>query len=90
MYSDWVFDRVKNFCHVVGLSCEGFEDQMLALFTTIKANRYQASLGSDPKCCYKLVNRGNRELKMLICSVNFDMKGGHSNRGKGKGRGSNS
>jgi hypothetical protein len=30
MSSDWVVERVKNFCHVVGLSCEGFEDQMLA------------------------------------------------------------
>lgn len=27
MSSDWVFERVRNFCRVVGLSCEGFEDQ---------------------------------------------------------------
>jgi hypothetical protein len=24
---DWVVERVKNFCHVVGLSLDGFEDQ---------------------------------------------------------------
>jgi hypothetical protein len=27
MSSDWVVERVKNFCHVVGLSLDGFEDQ---------------------------------------------------------------
>jgi hypothetical protein len=31
---------VRNFCHVVELSCEGFEDQMMALFTTIEARNY--------------------------------------------------
>lgn len=35
MSSDWIFERVKFFGQVVGLSCEGFEDQMLALFTDI-------------------------------------------------------
>lgn len=38
---DWVVERVKNLCHVVGLSCEGFEDQLLALFIAIEASRHQ-------------------------------------------------
>lgn len=40
-------------------------------------------MGSDPKHCYKLVNRENRELKRLICSVNYDTKGGHERKGEG-------
>lgn len=33
--SYWVVQRVKNFVRFVGLCCEGFEDQMLAVFTAI-------------------------------------------------------
>jgi hypothetical protein len=36
--SDWVFERVKNLCNVVGLSCK---DQMMALYIVIEASRYQ-------------------------------------------------
>lgn len=37
--SDLVVERVKSFCCVVGLSWEGFEDQLLALFPVIDAWR---------------------------------------------------
>lgn len=29
--SDLAAERVKIFCHTVGLSCEGFEDQLMAV-----------------------------------------------------------
>lgn len=35
--SYWVFERVKTFCHAGGMLCEGFEDQMLAIFSMIGA-----------------------------------------------------
>lgn len=79
--SDGAFDWVKNFCHVVGLSCEGFEDQMLDLFTTIEANRHQNNLGSGTESCSKSLNIGDLELKRLVCSDNYDVKGGHRIRG---------
>jgi hypothetical protein len=71
------------------MSCEGFKDQMLALF-------FLRSKQVDIRTvwlvcqilCFKPTNRGNRELKRLVCSVNYDIKGVHSNRGKGKRRGS--
>jgi hypothetical protein len=34
--SDWVVQKVKSFCHVVGLFCEGFEDELMALFIPLK------------------------------------------------------
>lgn len=37
MAPDWVVERVMEFCHVVGLSCDGLEDKLLALFTDIEA-----------------------------------------------------
>lgn len=86
--SDWVFERVKSFCHAVGLSCEGFKDQMLALFSAIEASRHQNRLVSVPDVCFRTTNKGNQELKRLVCSVNYDINGGQSNKGRGKGRGS--
>jgi hypothetical protein len=35
---DWVVQKVKSFRHFVGLSCEGFEDELMALSTTIEAS----------------------------------------------------
>lgn len=58
--SDWVFERVKSFCHAVGLSCEGFKDQMLALFSAIEASRHQNGLVSVPDVCFRTTNKGNR------------------------------
>lgn len=85
--SNWVAQKVMSFCHVVGLSCEGFEDEVKALFTAIEASRHQNGLADSPSSISKLGNRGQRELKRLACSINYDLKRGHSSRGKGKGRG---
>jgi hypothetical protein len=82
---DWVFQRVKSSCHVVGLSCEGFEEQMMVLFTEIETSRNQNGVIGDSKFCSKLEITGkNRELKRLVCSINYVSKGGHSNGDKGK------
>lgn len=39
--SDCVVHKVKSFCHVVRLSFEGFEDELMALFTAIEARHHQ-------------------------------------------------
>lgn len=84
---DWIVERVQNFCQVVGLSCEGLEDQMLALFTAIEASRKQIGSASSSSLFSKSVNRGKCESNRLACSIKYDMKGGNSSRGIGKGRG---
>lgn len=45
---------------------------------TIEASRFQEGLASSSK----LVNRGNKELKRLSCSINYDSKGGSSSQGR--------
>lgn len=35
---DWVVQKVTSFYHIVGLSCGGFEDELVALFTAIEAS----------------------------------------------------
>ena len=62
---------------------------MLALFSVIKASRHQNIAVNASDLSFEPRNRGNCELQRLVCLVNYDMKGGHFNRGKGKGRGSN-
>jgi hypothetical protein len=37
----WVVERVNCFYHIVGLSCEGYDDKMMALFEEIVATRDQ-------------------------------------------------
>jgi len=39
---------VKKFYHVVGLSCEGFDEQVMAMFSAIEASRNQDGLVSSP------------------------------------------
>jgi hypothetical protein len=86
---DWVVQKGKSFHHFVGLSYEGFEDELMALFNAIEATRNQNGLASSPCSLSKIVNRGHHELKRLACSLNYDLKGRHYSRGEGKGDGSN-
>lgn len=82
MTSEWVLQKVMGVCHQVGLSCEGFEGELMALFTTIEACRHQRELASNSKS----VNRGKRELKRLVSSIYYDSRGGSSSRGRANGR----
>jgi hypothetical protein len=79
--SFWVVQAVKSFCHFVGLACEGFEDELMALFIAIEASRDQYGLASPSSSLSKFTNRRQHELKRLACSVNYDLKGGQSSGG---------
>jgi hypothetical protein len=86
MSTKWVVERVKDFCHVVGLSCDGFEDKLMSLFNDIEAHRYSNGVVTDNNFNAKFGSRGQREVKRLECLVNYDGKGGHSLRLARKGR----
>jgi len=81
----WVVERVKDYLHVVGLSCDGF-DKMLALFAEIKANKGKNFVGNVSEVHCKPRIKVDLELKRLDCSVNYDKKGWQSNRQR-KGEG---
>jgi hypothetical protein len=66
--SAWVLQTVKEICHFVGLLCEGFEEELLALFTTIEASHSHKESASSSK----LGKRSSRELSRLSCSINYD------------------
>jgi hypothetical protein len=46
----WVFFTVKEICHSMGHSCEGFEKELLAFFTGIEASHSYKESASSSKC----------------------------------------
>jgi hypothetical protein len=84
MSTEWVIERVRGFCKVVGMSCPGFEDNLMDLFNDIEAHRYSERVRHDNNLRAKFGNRGQREVKRLECLVNY--KGGQSSRLTRKGR----
>jgi hypothetical protein len=77
---EWVIERVKGMCHVWGMSCEGYEGELEKLFRKIEGNRGKAfSPAATPT---KSTVKGNRELRGLQTTMNYDGKMGKENRGK--------
>lgn len=81
--SDWVVQKAKSFCHIVGLSCEGSEGELLALLTAIEVSRTQNGTTSPFSPLTKSRNRTHRELTRLACTV----REVSPTEEKGKGRG---
>lgn len=63
MTLDWVLQKVMGFFHHVGLSCEGFEEEIMALFTAIEASRYQKELTITYKKSWHLILNQSIEVK---------------------------
>lgn len=55
--SEWVVLRVKSFRHIVGMSCEGFEGELMVLLTAIEASKFQNGLASSSSPLSRSVNR---------------------------------
>jgi hypothetical protein len=80
--SEWVLQFVMIFSHLVGLSCDGYEGKLSALFEEIIASNSEKILGSSPRASKK----GMRELNNLFSSVNYDAHSGGTSRGRNKAR----
>ena len=88
---EWVVERVKGFCHVVGLSLEGHVEEMMALFRAIEVDRKHKTSPPVAEIVVEPTPRnfkGKQELQRLSCSINFDGKKGTATKINGKGRGS--
>jgi len=83
---DGVVERIKRFYPIIGLSCGGLEDKLLAVLEEIEAAR-DRSLAA-PKTSYLSSQgvKGQRELNRLAWSINYEKKGAHSDKGRHKGR----
>jgi hypothetical protein len=83
----WVMERVKGYYKLVRVSCDQYEDKLLALFELIEARRVHSLADSLAMVTATPGVKGQREIKRLDCSINYDKKGEQSSRRRGKGRG---
>lgn len=62
---------------MVGVSCDGYEDNLMHLFEELEIRRGHGmcALGGRAR------RKGERELRRLECSINYDVKGGETKRG---------
>jgi hypothetical protein len=67
---------------LVGLSCDGFEGRLSALFEDIVARNDEKEAGPSSN----LGNKGTRELNRLASSINYDTHCGNASRNRSKGR----
>ncbi|KAB1205831.1 hypothetical protein CJ030_MR7G027984 [Morella rubra] len=65
--SSWVLEMVSSFRHLVGVSCIGYESELLNLFAALELER-----GSGSKSSGRSGGKLLRELKSLECSVNYN------------------
>jgi hypothetical protein len=73
---------VLAYSHSVGITCDGYEGKLSAVFEAIIDSNYKKVAGSSSSTSSK----GTRELNRLACSVNYDAHSGSTSRGRCKGR----
>jgi hypothetical protein len=73
---------VLAYCHWVGITCDGFENQLSTVFEAIIDSNDKKAAGPSSSLSIK----GTRELNRLACSVNYDVHSGSTSRGRCKGR----
>lgn len=66
----------------MGLSCDGLEEQLSALFMAIIASNAKQGMGSSPK----VAKRISREVNNLFCFINYDTHSGSASHGRKKVR----
>jgi hypothetical protein len=73
---------LMEFHHLEGLSCEDFEEELLALLAAIEACHPNQVLTS----CSKAGVKGSRELIRPSFHINYDANSSSASRGRVKGR----
>jgi hypothetical protein len=73
---------ILEYSQSVGVTCEGYEGQLSAVFEAILAENDKKDTGSS----LKAGNKFNRELNRLSCSINYDARSGSSSQSRCKGR----
>ena len=79
-YENWEDSCLIKFSEFLGFSTVGFESEILGLLRKIVARQHQ---GKNKGVV--IMSRCERELKKLVCTINYDgrsqIKGGHKERG---------
>jgi hypothetical protein len=70
--SVWVEQKYNGFKKLVGMALLGFESECISLLRHIDAERKRLRPTTGPRCPTGSVNKGKRELRNLISSVNYE------------------
>ncbi|KAH7863089.1 hypothetical protein Vadar_013200 [Vaccinium darrowii] len=81
--SKWVLKRVSGFGKFLGVSFDGYEDRTMKLFADIE-EKWRKGTASDIKRGGNKTNKGERELKRLQCSINYEGSKRGGERGNGE------
>lgn len=76
-----MLQTVKKIRHIVGLSCEAFEEELMALFAAIEVGHSEQALAS----CSSFGKKGNKNLRS-VSSIKYDVNNGSASIGRVKGR----
>jgi hypothetical protein len=79
---EWILHLAEEFGLIVGLTCDGFEEKLSALFADIIASNDNKGEG----CGSSAGKKGMRELNNLFCSINYDVYNWSASRNRNKGR----
>jgi hypothetical protein len=80
--SAWVLQLAKVLSHLVGVSCDGDEERLSALFENMVESNSEKGTASSVRTGKK----GMRELNSLFSSINYDAHSGSTSRGRNKAR----
>ena len=70
--SKWICSLMKSFCRIVGFPIVRHKDQCLALFRLLEQDCVDVVSVRSSKGIVKSKQKGLRELKGLISSINYD------------------
>ena len=70
--SPWVNKKFLGFCKTVGVSIEGFEEDILRILKEIENRRGVIRKSNDSKRGTLLASMKERELKKLVSTINYD------------------
>lgn len=66
------FKKIKGFSKFMGMPCDKLKKEIMVLSVSIQASRIKDSVSSgSPSSTYKLTPKGSKDLKRLVCSINY-------------------
>lgn len=85
--SDWVLKRITEVSQLLGLSFKGYKEEALRLFSAIEASWRKGSPSNPVGTVAETNRRGKRELRNLVCSINYEQGGARADRDSHRRRG---
>ncbi|THG11432.1 hypothetical protein TEA_009244 [Camellia sinensis var. sinensis] len=84
--SDWVLERIGKVSQLLGISFDGHEGEAMSLFSAIEMSWRSRVSSTDVVRSGAYRQKGERELRNLECSINYDRRVGEQGKKGRRGR----